>query len=303
MNCRMSEAVNSDWQVTGVSWAERMARLEWAGAGGALRSSELRLDAELAFVFGTDRRCIGFWRSGRRLACSTETVLTAAGRSSQCADCQAMERSNSIATDTRLDDPRPFSVYLAHHGSVIKVGITAAERGEARLLEQGALASTFISTGSLVGARRIEKLLTTTLGLPDRVSTSRKRRARDQPGSTAEREARLVSIAEQVAGLPWPDGQSRSEIQVRDHVAVYGLPAGGVRPDVELRTPVPAGVITGQIACTIGSDLYLRTSAGLALLDTHVLAGWTLGRAAAGAVLAVPLEKVELPPREQEALF
>ncbi len=216
-----------------------------------------------------------------------------------------MERSNSLATDTRLDDPRRFSVYLAHHGSVVKVGITAAERGDARLLEQGALASTFISTGSLLGARRVENLLITTLGLPDRVSTTRKRRARDQPGSASEREARLVSVAEQVSGLPWPDGQSRGEIEIRDHTEVYGLPADGLQPAAVLQTPVPGGVITGRISCTIGTDLYVETSAGLVLLDTHVLAGWSLGRAAADAVLTVPLEKVESPPRElgQDALF
>ncbi|MEU4396877.1 DUF2797 domain-containing protein [Kribbella sp. NPDC023855] len=216
-----------------------------------------------------------------------------------------MERSNSIATDTRLDDPRQFSVYLAHHGSVVKVGITAAERGDARLLEQGALASTFISTGSLLGARRVENLLMTTLGLPDRVSTTRKRRARDQPGSASEREARLISVAEQVSELPWPEGQIRGEIEVRDHTATYGLPADGLRPAAALQTPTPDGVITGRIACTIGTDLYVETSAGLVLLDTHVLAGWSLGRAAADAVLTVPLEKVESPPRElgQDALF
>ncbi|WP_433012330.1 DUF2797 domain-containing protein [Kribbella sp. CA-294648] len=216
-----------------------------------------------------------------------------------------MERSNSIATDTRLDDPRPFSVYLAHHGSVVKVGITAAERGDARLLEQGALASTFISTGSLLGARRVENLLITTLGLPDRVSTSRKRRARDQPGSLADREVSLLNVANQISALPWPDGQSRGEIKVRDHTAAYGLPADGLRPAAVLQTPVPEGVITGRIACTIGTDLYVETSAGLVLLDTHVLAGWSLGRAAAGAVLTVPLERVESPPRElgQDALF
>ncbi|WP_026163788.1 DUF2797 domain-containing protein [Kribbella catacumbae] len=298
----MSKDPAPGWRVTGISWGDGTARLEWSGARGTERVSPLGLGTELSFVFGAERKCIGFWRSGRRLECSTATVLAPGGRSPQCADCHAMERSNSIATDTRLDDPRPFSVYLAHHGSVIKVGITAAERGEARLLEQGALASTFISTGSLLGARRIENLLMTTLNLPDRVSTVRKRRARDQPGSAAERGASLIAIAEQVSELPWPDGQSRGEIQIRDHTAAYGLPADGLRPDAGLQ-PVPGGVITGRIACAIGPDLYLETSAGLALLDTHLLAGWALGRAAAGAVLTVPLEKLEPPQREQDALF
>ncbi|MGW7008514.1 DUF2797 domain-containing protein [Streptomyces sp. NPDC054933] len=49
-----------------------------------------------------------------------------------------------------MDDPRPFTVYLAHHGTAgVKVGITAVERGTARLLEQGALASLALSTRTL----------------------------------------------------------------------------------------------------------------------------------------------------------
>jgi hypothetical protein len=204
-----------------------------------------------------------------------------------------------------LDDPRPYNVYLAHHGSVIKVGITAVERGEARLLEQGALASVMISAGSLVGARRVEMTLGAMLGLPDRVGISRKRAARTQPGSVAERSTGLLDVVERTAAVDWPEGQVRCEARVSDHVARYGLPDDGLRADVAMTEPMAGGVIAGRIVCAIGSDLYVETPAGLLLLDTHLLAGWTLGRAAAGAELTVPLEKLEPAPRrdEQEALF
>jgi hypothetical protein len=289
-------------RVTGLLWSGGEAQLEWATG----KVSPLVLGAGLAFVFGADRRCIGIWRSGRRLACSTSTVLEPASRSPQCPDCQAMERSNSIAADTRLDDPRSFSVYLAHHGSVVKVGITATERGEARLLEQGALSSTFISSGSLLGARRIENLLMTTLGLPDRVSTTRKRNARSRPVSTPERTAQLTDLVGRAADLSWPEGQTRCESPIRDHTTTYGLPADGLHPDAALRSPTAASTLNGEIACTIGADVYLRTTAGLVLLDTHLLAGWSLQRAQPNAALTVPLEPVEaLPPPEieQDALF
>jgi hypothetical protein len=289
-------------RVTGLLWSGGEAQLEWATG----KVSPLELGAELAFVFGADRRCIGIWRSGRRLACSTATVLDPASRSPQCPDCQAMERSNSIAADTRLDDPRSFSVYLAHHGSVVKVGITATERGEARLLEQGALSSTFISSGSLLGARRIENLLMTTLGLPDRVSTTRKRAARGRPVAVAERSAALGDLVGRAAELSWPEGQSRSDSPVRDHTPTYGLPAEGLHPDAALRSPTAGSTLTGEIACTIGADVYLRTTAGVVLLDTHLLAGWSLQRSQPGADLTVPLEQVDpLPPLEieQDSLF
>ncbi|GAB3837188.1 DUF2797 domain-containing protein [Kribbella italica] len=289
-------------RVTGLLWSGEEAQLEWATG----KVSPLIVGAELAFVFGVDRRCIGIWRSGRRLACSTATVLEPTSRSPQCPDCQAMERSNSIAADTRLDDPRSFSVYLAHHGSVVKVGITATERGEARLLEQGALSSTFISSGSLLGARRIENLLMTTLGLPDRVSTTRKRAARGRPVAVAERTAALTDLTNRAAQLEWPEGQTRSESPIRDHTTAYGLPADGLHPDAALRSPTAGSTLSGEIACTIAGDVYLRTSAGVVLLDTYLLAGWSLKAAEPAAQLSVPLEPVEaLPPPEieQDALF
>ncbi|MGC4940997.1 DUF2797 domain-containing protein [Kribbella sp. DT2] len=285
-------------RVTGLLWSGGEAQLEWVTG----KVSPLGLGTELAFVFGADRRCIGIWRS-RRLACSTSTVLEPTGRSPQCPDCQAMERSNSIAADTRLDDPRSFSVYLAHHGSVVKVGITATERGEARLLEQGALSSTFISSGSLLGARRIENLLMTTLGLPDRVSTTRKRAARGRPVETAARSAALRDLAGRAAELSWPEGQTRCESPIRDHTTAYGLPADGLHPDAALRAPTAGGTLAGEIACTIAGDIYLRTSLGVVLLDTHLLAGWSLRAAEPGALVDVPLEPVAPPEIEQDALF
>jgi uncharacterized protein DUF2797 len=302
----MGGGVGAGWRVSGVGWKDGVAQLEWVvdGRDGGRRSPLLR-GSELSFVFEGERQCVGFWRAERRLGCSTRTVLTAIGRSGQCVDCQGMERVNSVAADGRLDDPRPYHVYLAHHGSVIKVGITAVERGEARLLEQGALASTMISVGSLVGARRVEILLGSTLGLPDRISTSRKRAARTRPGGAAERSTELLSTVGRTGELDWPDGQVRCEPRVGDHVARYGLPDEGLHAEVAVVEPVPDGVVVGRIVCAIGADLYLDTTAGLLLLDTHLLSGWTLGRAPIGAELTVPLEKLEPAPRrdDQEALF
>ena len=291
------------WRATGLIWTDKTAQLEWATPiGAAPRSSPLPIGADLAFTCGTDRRCVGIWRAGRRLGCPAALVEPPA-RTAQCAACQALDRSSSLATDTRLDDPRPFAVYLAHHGNAIKVGITAVERGSARLLEQGALASTVLSTGTLASARRCEHLLGAALGLPDRVTTTRKRGARARPGPSGERAAGLLAAAEQAQQLPgWPDGQTRREPQVTDHTAAYGLPAGGLRPAAALLPLVPGCVITGTVACRIGTDLYLDTPAGLVLLDARLLSGWALGRAAHGAAFTAPLEALE-HREEQDALF
>jgi hypothetical protein len=294
------------WRATGLIWDEATALLEWSAPGGGnAKSSPLSLGADLAFTTGADRRCIGVRRAGRRHACPTASPLPPSARSALCPACQTTDRADSIAADTRLHDPRPFAVYLAHHGSTVKVGITAVERGQARLLEQGALASTFISRGTLVGARRVENLLGQALGLPDRVSTSRKRAARAHPGTAAERAADLLAAAERTKPLSWPLGQSRIEPQVTDHTATYGLPAGGLRPVAAMVPPAPGCVIAGRIACRIGTDLYLHAAPGLVLLDTRLLAGWALERAEPGATLTVPLEPLTNPgrPEEQDALF
>lgn len=295
----MRPTTTPGWRATGLIWSDGVAHLEWSGAD---RASPLRLGAELSFTFGPDRRCIGLWRSGRRLKCTTDTVLAPEG-SAQCPDCHAMERTNSIATDTRLDDPRPFSVYLAHHGSVIKVGITATERGQARLLEQGASASTIISTGTLVGARRVEGLLNSALQVTDRVSAVRKRAARAQPGSAADRSTSLLALAARVAELPWPEGQQRREPEVCDHLAVYGLPPDGLRATAVMLPPEPGTVVGGRLTCTIANDLYFETPAGVILVDAKLLAGWTLLPAPVAFTAPVEPLKHPRPATDQDVLF
>jgi len=245
------------------------------------------------------------WGSGSRRHCPISAPLVPTVRTAQCPACQAADRADSVAADTRLHDPRPFAVYLAHHGGAVKVGITAVERGDARLLEQGALASTVISTGSLTAARRGESLLGTALGLPDRMSAARKRAARTRPGTATQRAADLLDTAQRAGELAWPQGQARCETQVRDHAAVYGLPADGLRPDAAVLPLAPGDVISGRIVCRIGTDLYLDTVSGLVLLDTRLLAGWALGRAGPGSALTAALEPLVLPghQEEQDALF
>jgi len=241
--------------------------------------------------------------AGRRLACPMTAPLGPASRSAQCRSCADLARSRSVAADTCLDDPRPFAVYLAHHNAVIKVGITAAERGLSRLLEQGALASAVISTGSLAAARATEHLLTTALGLPERVTTAHKRAARACPPPPAKRAADLAAAAERAQQLTWPAGQTRCQAQVSDHAGRYGLPQAGLHPDAEMLPLTPGSTIAGTVTCRIGTDIYLATPAGLVLVDTRLLAGWPAAPARPGAPFTAPCHSRQ-PDREQhDVLF
>ncbi|RAG84548.1 DUF2797 domain-containing protein [Streptacidiphilus pinicola] len=248
------------------------------------------------------------WRAGRRVACPTAAALDPGSRSSRCGQCARLDRQFSVAADTLLDDPRPYAVYLAHHGSAgIKVGITAAERGMARLLEQGALASVFLSQGTLPSARRVEHLLGVALGLPDRVATGRKRAARTAPGTPAERAAALLAQLELTRALDWPEGQVRHAApEVLDHCARYGLPTTGLQPDAAVQPLRTADVVRGRVVCRIATDLYLAVpAAGLVLLDTRLLAGWSVTRAAPEAEFSAELAAVPrvTEPQDQPGLF
>lgn len=265
------------------------------------RTSPLPVGIDLAFTTGADRLCTGVWRAGRRHRCPVAAPLPPSARSGQCDTCQALDRSSSIAADTRIDDPRPFAVYLAHHGMAgVKVGITAVARGIARLLEQGALASTILSTGTLASARRTENVLGAALGLPDRASTARKRAARLHPAAPAARAADLLAAVERTRQVAWPEGQNRREPQVVDHCAVYSLPQDGLRPAAHVLPLAAGATVAGTVTCRIATDLYLQTTSGLVLLDTRLLAGWALSRAT-GAFTAA-LQELD-HEAEQDALF
>lgn len=235
------------------------------------------------------------------MPCTARTPIDAQAKSGQCDSCAAIARSRSVATDTALDDPREFAVYLAHHGSVIKAGITATERGQARLLEQGALSSLLLSAGTLLSARRCEALLTAALGLPQQVHTARKRAARLAPGTASTRTAELAAVAEQAAGLDWPAGQTRTAAGPVDHTPTYGLPEAGIAPDQQLDPLHPEAAINGEVACRIGRDLYLTTPAGIVLLDTGLLQGWALSRADDDAPLSARMTPIAKPRATTEA--
>jgi hypothetical protein len=294
----------SAWLFVGLGWWGGTAWLAWEPpAGEGVRRSVLVPGARRAFTVVGDRTCTGVWRAGRRIRCPQGAAVTARARGAQCAGCRALDRSHSVAADTKLDDPRPFAVYLAHHGGVVKVGITAAQRGVDRLLEQGALSSVSLSSGPLMAARRTESLLGTALGLPDRVLVRAKRAAREHPGTPEERAADLRTVAQRALALPgWPAAQLPRPVAPVDHTAGYGLPAGGMRPVAAVPPLGPGHTVAGRVVCRIGADVYLDTRAGLVLLDTRLLNGFPLQHAPPGADLDAPLHPLDAPD-EPQGLF
>lgn len=258
----------------------------WTGGGpGDERESALRFGEPVAFRVGGERRCLGVWRGGRRTQCPGRDAVPVRGTRAQCAECAGIDRARSVAADTLADDPRPYRVYLAWFGDgLVKVGITGAARGSARLLEQGAVAFTWLGVGPLMAARRAEELLRVALGVPDRIPYEKKRAVRAGLPAPGARSGELVAAHGVAVGLAgWPESLERLPCQVVDHGEVFGLGAvGGV--DAVVSGLAVGAVVAGSVVAAAGPDLHLVEPGGRRLVvDTRMLAGWPLERVAADA--------------------
>ena len=106
------------------------------------------------------RQCTGAWTGTSRRPCPAAAQVPADGTDPQCPACAAADRGRQIARDAALgDDGREYLLYLAWFGpGLVKIGLTAADRGRNRLLEQGAIAYTPLAAGPYTPIRQVERL-------------------------------------------------------------------------------------------------------------------------------------------------
>ncbi len=113
------------------------------------------LHQEISLVFDTsERHCIGWGdlATGERFVCPENAII--AEKYEQCPACQqrtgfnpAFYHATSVSKKQETRNQEPHLLYLAYFGpGVIKVGISHAKRGNARLLEQGARAALILET-------------------------------------------------------------------------------------------------------------------------------------------------------------
>ncbi|MEU3844679.1 DUF2797 domain-containing protein [Streptomyces sp. NPDC028635] len=286
------------WRCTGMRWADRGPELVWDGD----RRSALTWDKTVAFGVedGGGRTCVG----ARGHPCPGRTRVPARSTGARCEECARLERAHSVAADTLAGDPRPYHVYLAWFGpGLVKVGITAVERGAARLLEQGAVCFSWLGAGPLMAARRTEELLRSALGVPDRIAYAEKRAVRAWlPRAEEERAAEVVALhARAVALGGWPESLAREPCRVTDHAEAFGLGRLSA-PLGEVRGLVAGGVVRGELVGAAGPDLHLRTPRGDVVLDTRLLPGWGLVPAP-GRELSVPVVALRGETPAQDGLF
>ncbi|MFI6003791.1 DUF2797 domain-containing protein [Streptomyces sp. NPDC051366] len=296
------------WRCTGIRWNDGRPAIGWCAEGRGERSSPLTYGQRLAFAARGERHCLGVRRAGKRTPCPTAATVPGRAGNAQCPECARLDRSFSVAADTNAADPRTYRVYLAWFGpGLVKVGITAEERGPARLLEQGAVTWTWLGRGPLMATRRTEELLRAALGVPDRIAYARKRAVRGNLPAAADRAREVAELHARAAALPgWPESLERLVCETVDHSGPFGLD-GLPAPARVITGMVPGGAVVGRLVGAAGPDLHLAD--GL-VVDTRLLAGWELvapaERAPAeGGATAVPV--AELPPLaapvEQDGLF
>ncbi|MEV0255267.1 DUF2797 domain-containing protein [Streptomyces sp. NPDC050732] len=279
-----------EWRCAGLGWPDGKPELRWAGG----RRSALAYGTDIGFRAVGERRCVG----ARGNPCPLRAVVPGRATQARCAECARLDRAFSVAADGVPDDPRTYRVYLAWFGAgLVKVGITAEERGAVRLLEQGAVAFCWLGRGPLMAARRTEELLRAALGVPDRVPYARKRGVRAALPGRPERAGELGELYRRAVALDgWAEALEQVAFEAVDHSEAFGLgarggpaPGGGV-----VRELVDGGAVAGRLVAAAGPDLHLETADGGALVvDTRVLVGWELVAAGAGAGVTVPVRAVE----------
>ncbi|MFI6860098.1 DUF2797 domain-containing protein [Streptomyces sp. NPDC050421] len=283
-----------NWQCTGLRWPDERGGpvLGWR-KGRQTRGSALAYGTEFGFRASGVRICVG----ARGNACPMAVPVPERSTGARCVECGRLDRAHSVAADTIPDDPRTYRVYLAWFGTgLVKVGITAEERGAARLREQGAVVFSWLGRGPLMAARRAEEVLRAALGVPDRIPYARKRAVRADlvgPAVRAAEVAELYGRAAALDGRGWPEALERLPFAAVDHAGVFAIdgPGGtGGRGGVVRAVTglVDGGVVAGRLVAAAGPDLHLDAGGdGVVVVDTRLMTGWDLA-AAAGSGVSMP---------------
>lgn len=231
-----------EWKCSGLRWSAQGPVLTWDGG----RRSPLSWGKRVGFgvAAGGVRQCVG----ARGHPCPLRAAVSGRSAGARCEECARLDRAHSVAADGIADDPRPYHVYLAWFGpGLVKVGITAVERGSARLLEQGAVCFTWLGAGPLMAARRTEELLRAALRVPDRIPYAVKRAVRAAlPDTEEERADEIREVYGKAVRLGgWPESLAPEPFLAVDHVRAFGL-ADAPAASGEVRELVAGGRWAGS---------------------------------------------------------
>ena len=229
------------------------------------------------------RRCTGIWAGTGRRPCPAQAAL-ADSTDPQCAGCAAADRGRALARDALPgDDGRNYHLYLAWFGpGLVKVGLTAADRGRDRLLEQGAITFTLLAAGPYPPIRHAEHRISTARLAAERLGARAKATAWWQLPPAPERARQMRSARQHItAQMTWPSGLELLPDTVTDQAGDFGLdePVPGTYREVTSLGSEPE--LAGTIRFVVGRRVLLDTASGPLLADMRRFAGWTITTSAA----------------------
>jgi hypothetical protein len=231
------------------------------------------------WILRAPRQCTGTWTGTSRRPCPATTLIPAGTTDAQCPACAAADKGRQIARDTALgDDGRDYLLYLAWFGpGLVKIGLTATDRGRDRLLEQGAITFTPLATGPYTPIRQAERLASATGLAAERISGKAKVTAWWQLPPPAERAAGLTNARDHLAAqVAWPDRIRLLPCTPTDQAADFGLDQHTPGAYTEVTALSDNAVLTGQVLLAIGRHLMLDSTTGPLLADMRHAAGWVI---------------------------
>ncbi|QVJ00299.1 DUF2797 domain-containing protein [Nocardiopsis eucommiae] len=264
------------WRITGLFWDQGRPRWVASRPGQADRPLELAPGTTVRLGLSAPRGCVGRWDTerGRRHVCAS--TIDASGTDAQCADCAARDRGRLLARDAYTDD-RTYTLYLAWFGpGLVKVGLTAAERGRGRLLEQGALAYTLLGRGPLSAVRAAERAIAATDHAVERLLLTRKITALTNPQALTDGPTALAGARPSIANAGLLDLLDPIEATVHSNTHAFGLSEPLPQTyDTLTGVQVPAGLVL-RVEAVVGRVLIGAqpdTDRPL-VVDTRLLAGY-----------------------------
>lgn len=193
------------------------------------------------------RSRIGAWTGTFRRPCPAAASVPAQGVDAQCGTCATADGGRQIARDAVLgDDGRQYLLYLAWFGpGLVKIGLTAADRGRDRLLEQAAIAFIPLAAGPYTPVRQAERAISASGLAAERINSRSKVTAWPRLPPLAGRAAQLTAARDRIAEhISWPGSP---ECCVR---YAPGTPTATATEYCGWSAKTPSGRIPGRTSCS-----------------------------------------------------
>lgn len=253
------------------------------------------IGSTLTLRFDTSTRYCTGWRdiqTGERFSCPN--AQTVDPKYDQCAACQkrtgfnpAFYHATSVSTQQEARNAEPHILYLAYFGGeMVKVGISHAARGHARLLEQGARHAVILDTFPTAQiARHYEAAIAKLPGVAETVSVRQKLALLTSPIDISLLTA-THKRAEAATGVTFTAG----EVLHFDH---RFFPSGV--PDFShLVITTEQALISGQVTGVLGSILFAAQQGTLLALPLKRFVGYPVHISETESPLDLPQQQMSL---------